>query len=235
MDYFSQDSGRRKIQDVTAINSFLTKMYGFMLIAVLVSAVSSYLTMTVFRSAIMNMPQAMFWVIIFLPFALCLGISFKAAKNPTLGFTLLMFLSVVYGVEFSIIASYYTGTTITSAFLSAAGVFAAMALFGTFTKKDLSSWGSYLRAAMIGFIVATLVNIFFVKSGAGAYIFSYIGVLIFTGWTAYDANSAKRIFIEYGNQVSDSGLAIMGALNMYLDFINLFMLLLEIFGVNDRR
>lgn len=88
---------------------------------------------------------------------------------------------------------------------------------------------------MIGFIVATLVNVFFVKSGAGAYIFSYIGVLIFTGWTAYDANSAKRIFIEYGDQVSDSGLAIMGALNMYLDFINLFMLLLEIFGVNDRR
>lgn len=235
MDYFSQESGRRKIQDITAVNSFLTKMYSYMLIAVIVSAITSYLTMTVFRSVILNMPQAMFWVIVLLPLALCLGINFKAAKNPTLGFTLLMILSAVYGIEFSIIAGYYTGTTITSAFLAAAAVFASMSLFGTFTKKDLSSWGAYLGAATIGFIVATLVNIFFIKSGAGAYIFSYIGVIIFTGWTAYDANSAKRIFIQYGDQVSDRGLAIMGALNMYLDFINLFMLFLEIFGINDRR
>lgn len=234
MDNFSQNPERRQVQDISAVNRYLTKMYGFMLVAVLVSALSAYLTMTVFRSAVMGMSNAMFWIVLIVPFFLCMGISFKAAKNPTLGFILLMILSIVYGFEFAMLAGYFTGTTIASAFVSAAAIFAAMAIFGTVTKRDLSNWGSYLGAMMIGFLVAWIVNMF-LRSAAVTYIFSFIGVLIFTAWTAYDANSAKRIYMNFGSQVSENGLAIMGALNMYLDFINIFMFLLQIFGMSNDR
>jgi hypothetical protein len=162
-------------------------------------------------------------------------ISFKAAKNPTLGIVLLLILSAVYGFEFAFIAGAFTSASIAGAFLSAAGVFAAMAVFGSVTKRDLSNWGSYLGAALIGFLVAWLVNAFFIRSGAATFIFSCIGVLIFTGLTAYDAHNAKKIFMTYGGQVSDTGLAVMGALSMYLDFINIFMFLLQIFGMGGDR
>lgn len=234
MDNYSNNPERRQVQDVSAVNRYLTKMYGFMLIAVLVSALTAYLTMTVFRAAVMGMSNTMFWILLVVPFVLCMGISFKAAKNPTLGFILLMLLSIVYGFEFAMIAGYFTGSTIASAFVSAAGIFATMAIFGTITKRDLSNWGSYLSAMTIGFLVAWIVNMF-LHSPAVTYIFSFIGVIIFTAWTAYDANSAKRIYMNYGSQVSENGLAIMGALNMYLDFINIFMFLLQIFGMSDNR
>ena len=110
-----------------------------------------------------------------------------------------------------------------------------MAVFGSVTKRDLSNWGSYLGAALIGFLVAWLVNAFFIRSGAATFIFSCIGVLIFTGLTAYDAHNAKKIFMTYGGQVSDTGLAVMGALSMYLDFITIFMFLLQIFGMGGDR
>ena len=235
MDNFSNTPGRRQVQDISAINSFLTKMYSLMILAVLVSAATAFLTTTVFASAIANMSQAVYWIIIFVPIVLCMTISFKAAKNPTLGIVLLLILSAVYGFEFAFIAGAFTSASIAGAFLSAAGVFAAMAVFGSVTKRDLSNWGSYLGAALIGFLVAWLVNAFFIRSGAATFIFSCIGVLIFTGLTAYDAHNAKKIFMTYGGQVSDTGLAVMGALSMYLDFINIFMFLLQIFGMGGDR
>ena len=143
-----------------------------------------------------------------------------------------MILSIVYGFEFALIAGFYTGAQIATAFVSAAGIFIAMAAFGTFTKRDLSNWGSYLGAALIGFFVAWIVN-FFLKNPWVTYIFSFIGVIIFTGFIAYDAHKAKQIYNEFGGEVSENGLAIMGALNLYLDFINVFIYLLEIFGFSS--
>lgn len=231
MDNFP-NSGRRQVQDVTAVNRFLSKMYGIMTIAVLVSALTAFITMTFFRSAVMHMSGVMMWIVFLVPLFLCMGISFKAAKNPTLGFILLMILSIVYGFEFALIAGFYTGAQIATAFVSAAGIFIAMAAFGTFTKRDLSNWGSYLGAALIGFFVAWIVN-FFLKNPWVTYIFSFIGVIIFTGFIAYDAHKAKQIYNEFGDEVSENGLAIMGALNLYLDFINVFIYLLEIFGFSS--
>ncbi|MCT6847494.1 MAG: Bax inhibitor-1 family protein, partial [Lactobacillus helsingborgensis] len=108
-------------------------------------------------------------------------------------------------------------------------VFIAMALFGTFTKRDLSNWNAYLSAALLGFVVALIVNMF-LRNPAVNYVFSFIGVILFTGLVASDANKMKAIYINYGNQVSTNGLAVLGALQLYLDFINIFMFLLEIFG-----
>lgn len=223
------DSDRRQIHTISETNSFLTKMYALMGGAVLVSALMAYLTMTVFRSAVMNMPVSIMWLILLVPFGLSMGISFRADRSPVASLVMLGILAAIYGFEFALIAGFYTGTQITTAFISSSAVFIAMALFGTFTKRDLSNWNSYLSAALLGFLVAWIVNMF-MNNPTITYVFSFIGVIIFTGLVASDANKMKVIYNNYGDQVSTNGLAVLGALQLYLDFVNIFMFLLEIFG-----
>ena len=226
---------RRQVHDVSEVNGFLSKMYGYMGLAVLVSAIAAFLTMTVFRAAVMQMPTALMWIILIIPFGLSIGISFKATRNPTAGFVMLMILAIIYGFEFALLAGFYTGAQIGTAFLSSAAVFGSMAIFGTFTKKDLNNVGSYMGAALIGLLVAMLVNMF-LRNSVATFVFSIIGVVIFTGLTAYDAQKMKSIYNNYGSQVSTNGLAVLGALQLYLDFINIFLFLLQIFGMgNDRN
>ena len=233
MDNFSSPE-RRQVHDVSEVNGFLSKMYGYMGLAVLVSAIAAFLTMTVFRSAVMQMPTALMWVILFVPIGLSLGISFKATRNPVAGFIMLMILAVIYGFEFALLAGYYTQAQIGTAFLSSAAVFGTMAIFGTFTKKNLNNLGSYMRAALIGLFVAMIVNMF-LRNSVATFIFSIIGVVIFTGLTAYDAQKMRNIYNSYGDQVSTNGLAVLGALQLYLDFINIFLFLLQIFGMGNDR
>ena len=133
-----------------------------------------------------------------------------------------MITAIVYGVTFAFIAGIYTGQDIASAFVASATVFVVMAILGTATKKDLSRWGSYASAALIGLIVAMLINMF-LKSSAANYIFSFIAVIIFTILTAWDAQRMKNIYLQFGGEVSTNVLAVMGALQLYLDFVNLFL------------
>jgi hypothetical protein len=226
---------RRQVHDVSEVNGFLSKMYGYMGLSVLVSAITAFLTMTVFRAAVMQMPTALMWIILIVPLGLSMGISFRATRNPVAGFVMLMILAVIYGFEFALLAGFYTGTQISTAFLSSAAVFGAMAIFGTFTKRDLNNLGSYMGAALIGLLVAMIVNIF-LRNSVASFVFSIIGVIIFTGLTAYDAQKMKSIYNNYGSQVPTNGLAVLGALQLYLDFINIFLFLLQIFGMgNDRN
>lgn len=226
---------RRQVHDVSEVNGFLSKMYGYMGLAVLVSAITAFLTMTVFRAAVMQMPTALMWIILIVPFGLSMGISFRATRNPVAGFVMLMILAVIYGFEFALLAGFYTGAQISTAFLSSAAVFGAMAIFGTFTKRDLNNLGSYMGAALIGLLVAMIVNIF-LRNSVASFVFSIIGVIIFTGLTTYDAQKMKSIYNNYGSQVPTNGLAVLGALQLYLDFINIFLFLLQIFGMgNDRN
>lgn len=226
---------RRQVHDVSEVNGFLSKMYGYMGLAVLVSAITAFLTMTVFRAAVMQMPSTLMWIILIVPLGLSMGISFRATRNPVAGFVMLMILAVIYGFEFALLAGFYTGAQISTAFLSSATVFGAMAIFGTFTKRDLNNLGSYMGAALIGLLVAMIVNIF-LRNSVASFVFSIIGVIIFTGLTAYDAQKMKSIYNNYGSQVPTNGLAVLGALQLYLDFINIFLFLLQIFGMgNDRN
>ena len=230
MNNFSQEPGRRVVTDAAGLNSFLTRMYGNMTLAVLVSAFSAYLTMGVFRSAVFGFFSAhpgMVWVILLLPIALSMGVSFSA-------FVMLMLTAIIYGVEFAIIAGVYSGASIASAFVSSAAVFVTMALYGTITKRDLSKFGAHAMAALIALMIAYLINMF-LQSPAIAYIFSFIAVIIFTVLTAWDAQKMKQIYINYGGEVSTNGLAVLGALQLYLDFVNLFISLLQIFGMSDRN
>lgn len=236
MDNFPNDSGRRVVADQAGLNSFLTKMYGNMTLAVLVSALSAYLTMNVFVTQVLGyfqQHQGMVWLILLLPIALSMGISFSATRNPVGGFIMLMLVAIIYGVEFALIAGAFTAANITAAFISSAAVFATMALYGTVTKRDLSKFGAHAMAALVALIIASIINIF-LKSSAITYIFSYIAVIIFVVLTAWDAQKMKQIYLNYSNENSVMGLAIVGALQLYLDFVNLFISFLQIFGMSDR-
>lgn len=236
MDNFPNDSGRRVVADQAGLNSFLTKMYGNMTLAVLVSALSAYLTMNVFATQVLGyfqQHQGMVWLILLLPIALSMGISFSATRNPVGGFIMLMLVAIIYGVEFALIAGTFTAANITAAFISSAAVFATMALYGTVTKRDLSKFGAHAMAALVALIIASIINIF-LKSSAITYIFSYIAVIIFVVLTAWDAQKMKQIYLNYSNENSVMGLAIVGALQLYLDFVNLFISFLQIFGMSDR-
>ena len=236
MDNFPNDSGRRVVADQAGLNSFLTKMYGNMTLAVLVSALSAYLTMNVFATQVLGyfqQHQGMVWLILLLPIALSMGISFSATRNPVGGFIMLMLVAIIYGVEFALIAGAFTAANITAAFISSAAVFATMALYGTVTKRDLSKFGAHAMAALVALIIASIINIF-LKSPVITYIFSYIAVIIFVVLTAWDAQKMKQIYLNYSNENSVMGLAIVGALQLYLDFVNLFISFLQIFGMSDR-
>ena len=146
---------------------------------------------------------------------------------------LFMLYAGLTGLTFSFIFLAYTTSSITSAFLVTAGTFAAMSFYGYTTKKDLTSWGSFLFMGLIGIIIASLVNLF-LQNEAMHWIITYAGVLIFVGLTAYDTQKIKNMNI-LGNEGTDEDTkeAVIGALTLYLDFINLFLMLLRIMG--DRR
>lgn len=160
---------------------------------------------------------------------------YMSARIHSLSFTsatlLFIFYSVLNGVTLSVIFLIYTLSSIASTFFIAAGTFGVMCLFGYLTKKDLSSVGNLCFMALIGLIIATFVNIFW-QNETLYWIVSYAGVLIFVGLTAYDTQKIKRMLLSEGTEVNDTTrkIALMGALSLYLDFINLFLYLLRVLG-----
>lgn len=141
--------------------------------------------------------------------------------------------SVLNGIVLSFIFLAYTMETISTTFLVTAGTFGAMTVVGYTVKRDLSAAGRILYMALIGLIIATVVNLF-VASSALSWALTYLGVAIFIGLTAYDTQKIKYMLLEHGNEMNDSTmkLALLGSLTLYLDFINLFLYLLRIFGGN---
>ena len=161
---------------------------------------------------------------------------FLSAKLHSMSFTTAQTTFWIYaglmGVSMATIFMAFTGQSIARVFFISAGTFAAMSLYGYTTKKDLSKFGSFLIMGLIGIIVASLVNIFF-QSSALHFAISVIGVLVFVGLTAYDTQNIKNEYDEFHDEETTGKLAISAALRLYLDFINLFIMLLHLFG--DRR
>ena len=163
---------------------------------------------------------------------------YLSARVDRLSFTTATLLFIVYsilnGATLSILFLIYTASSIASVFFITAGTFAVMAVIGYFTKRDLTRLGSLCLMGVIGLIIASVVNLFFLNDTASL-IISYIGVLIFVGLTAYDSQKIKRLLSGEDIEVNETTqkIALMGALTLYLDFINLFIYLLRIFG--DRK
>jgi len=171
-------------------------------------------------------------LLMFAPFAFILVMSFGMNKLsfPVLAVLFVAF-AVCFGASLSIIMLVYTAGSILGVFVTASVIFATMAIAGYTTRQDLTSFGSLLIMALWGVIIASLVNRFFLQSDQLGYIISYIGVAVFVGLTAYDVQKLKRIGAgtEYG-EADMQKMALMGALTLYLDFVNLFLMLLRIFG-----
>jgi FtsH-binding integral membrane protein len=174
------------------------------------------------------------YVVMFAPlaFVLVMSFGFNRISYPVLLFLFLLY-SAVMGMSLSFIFLAYTSGSIFSTFIAASAMFGIMSVVGYTTKTDLTNFGSIMMMALVGIVIASLINMF-MHSGTMDYIISFVGVLVFTGLTAYDVQKLKNIGagVEFGT-ASTSKLVIMGALNLYMDFINLFIMLLRLFG--DRK
>lgn len=224
------------IQSVnTAYRTLMGKVYLWMTLALAVTGLTSLyvasspgLVQSIFAS------RGTFWLLVIAELALVFILSARIMKMSfsTAGIMFALY-SVLNGVTMSFIFIAYTSTSIATAFFVTAGMFAAMSFIGFVTKKDLSSFGSFFTMALIGLIIASVVNIF-LNNSVMYWIITYVGVLLFVGLTAYDTQKIKQMLIEYGDEVNDSTqkLALIGSLSLYLDFINLFLYILRLFGNN---
>ena len=183
------------------------------------------------------------WVIMLAPLGFVLAMSFGRNKFSTAGLQAMFWgFAVAMGLSLSAIFLQYTGASIAATFFATAGAFAGLSLFGYTTKKDISGWGSFLIMGVIGLIIASVINIF-MQSPIFDLAISFLGVLIFAGLTAYDTQRLKREYVEIKNaSMTNPAIAlaypmgkmvVMGALSLYLDFINMFLFLLRFMGSRD--
>ena len=229
---FNLSSRERELSMSAAFPVLMRKVYVWMTLALALTGFTAYGVATspgIITALYSN--SVLLWGLVIAEFAIVFGVSADINRLSLTTATLLFVLySVSNGALFSSIFLVYTMSSIASVFFITAGTFGVMALVGYTTKKDLSSMGKILFMALIGIIIATIVNIFLKSSGLEM-IVSYLGVLIFVGLTAYDTQKIKNMLL----MAPDAGeaaqkMALLGALTLYLDFINLFIYLLRIFG-----
>ncbi|HEM6116088.1 Bax inhibitor-1/YccA family protein [Streptococcus pluranimalium] len=216
------------------LSAFFTKIYSLVGIGIGLSAFVSWLMLYPFQANLITIMTQYSWVYLgafFVELALVFMASNAARKNTPAALPLFLTYSALNGFTLSFIIVQYVQTTVLQAFVSSALVFFIMAAIGATIKKDLSGMAKALMAALIGIIIASVVNIF-IGSGTMSFIISIASVLIFSGLIAYDNQMIKRVYQQTGGNVQN-GWAISMALSLYLDFINLFLSLLRIFGRND--
>lgn len=223
------------------LRSYMLKVYNYMAAGLGitgVAAVGTYLAavdtssgaqqLTSFGQLLFASP--LMWVLVLAPVALVFFLSFRInSMSVSAAQTTFWIYAALVGVSFASLGLVYTHGSIARVFLITAGTFGAMSLYGYTTKRDLTGMGSFLFMGLIGIIIASLVNIF-LASSAMAWVISILGVVIFTGLTAYDTQKIKDMYFEADDVAVMGRKAIMGALTLYLDFINLFLSLLRLFG-----
>ncbi|SFV74652.1 FIG005935: membrane protein [hydrothermal vent metagenome] len=214
-------------------NVLMNSVYEWMMVGLLISGLSAF--MVTHSSFLLHLlfgnPYAI-WVLFFIEIGLVIAISSGINKmDISTARVLFILFSIVDGMTLASIFLIYTETSIATTFFMAAMTFGVMSLYGYFTDNDLSSWGGILFAGLIGIIIALVVN-FFLQSPAFEWWISVIGVIIFVGLTAYDTQKIKQMGEMMANDDAQSlsRVAIVGALALYLDFINLFIMMLEFFG-----
>lgn len=231
--YSSLDVGSRS--EVQA--GFMTRVYQWMSIGILLTAgVSTYIGTNEQLAMSIASNRGLFWVLIIAQFAVVLGLSAMINKmSATLALGLFMLYSALTGVTFSTIFLIYTQASIQSAFFTTACGFAGLSAFGLITKKDLGPVGTFCSMGLFGLIGYSLLALFFpsMMGGTAGLVFSLVGLLIFAGLTAYDTQKIKLMGQHAYSEEERSKLTVIGALTLYLDFINLFLIILRFTG--DRR
>jgi FtsH-binding integral membrane protein len=212
------------------VGAFLSKVYGWMFIGLLVTAVVAFVISSspaLIETLIVN--RGLIWVILIAQLGLVFYLSARVNKiAPATAAGLFLLYSALVGVTSSVILLVYTAASVFSAFIVTAGMFGAMAVFGTITKRSLAGLGQFMFMGLIGLILAMIVGLFW-QNDALQFVISVVGVLIFTGLTAYDAQRLKQMAVALPDG-SVGSYAVVGALSLYLDFINLFFMLLRLMG-----
>ena len=212
------------------LRSYMLRVYNYMASGLALTGLVAYMVASTpfLMNAIFGTP--LMWVVMLAPLGM---VMFLGAKIRTMSVgaaqTTFWVFAILMGMSLATIFVVYTQTSIARVFFITSGVFGAMSLYGYTTKRDLTGWGSFLFMGLIGVIIASVVNIF-LASSALMFAISVIGVLVFVGLTAYDTQNIKNMYSESDSSAVSSKKAIMGALRLYLDFINLFIMLLHLFG-----
>jgi len=212
------------------VATFLTKVYAWMFAGLLITAITAFAvstSQTLLETLILN--RIIFWGLLFAQLGVVFYLSARVnSMAPRTAAALFILYSALVGVTSSVILLIYTGSSIASTFVITAGMFGATAVFGTVTKRSLAGLGHFMFMGLIGLILAMIVG-FFWQSDALQFVISVVGVLVFTGLTAWDAQRLKQMAVALPDGRTGS-YAVVGALSLYLDFINLFFFLLRLSG-----
>jgi len=221
------------------LRAYMSKIYGTMSVGLLVTALVAWAVGTndallaILRDPMTLRPNILGWIVMFAPLIMVFTMGAMINRLSAAGAQLFFYtFAAVMGLSISWIFAVFTGISIAQTFLVTAISFAGLSLWGYTTKKDISAWGSFLIMGVIGLIVASIINIF-LGSPAIHFAISVLGVLIFAGLTAYDTQKLKVMYlqhVQHGDREWIGKAAIMGALNLYLDFVNMFMFLLQFLG-----
>jgi len=249
MNDFSRPYGSTPTMDMSkdaGLRAFMLGIYNTMIIGLVVTGAVAYFAANAFfvgvgtpgfgvtelGAQIFNSPMR--WVVMLAPLAMVFVISGGINKfSPGMATVLFYVFAALMGVSISSIFAIYASGSIFSVFMVTAASFAGLSLYGYTTKKDLSGFGSFLIMGLFGIIIASVVNLF-LQSDAIMFAVSVLGVLIFAGLTAWDTQRLKVSYYEYGgDEVAAKRMSIMGALSLYLNFINMFLFLLRLFGSRD--
>jgi uncharacterized protein len=236
----SYDSGDRwtartavpQVDVDVGLRQYMLRVYNYMAGGLALTGMVAYLSQGIYQQYIIGTP--LYWVVLLAPLGLVMVLSFGIQRMslPAAQLTFWAY-SALMGLWFAGIFLLFTTESIARVFFITAGTFAAMSIYGYTTRTDLSRFGSFLMMGLIGIILAGLVNIF-IGSSALQFAISVIGIIVFVGLTAYDTQRIKEMYLESDGAVVAGKKAIMGALALYLDFINLFLLLLQFMGVQRR-
>ena len=221
-------------EQVERISAFLRSVYGWMCLGLVITALTAGFVASspaLVGAVIAN--RVVFWGLVIAQLGIVLVISGRIQKlAASTASALFVAYSALTGVTMSVILLAFTGESIASTFLVTAGMFGAMAAYGTLTQRSLAGWGQFLFMGLIGVVLASLVGIFWQNDGF-QFVTAFIGVIVFTGLAAYDAQRMKAMALATpSGQVGSY--AILGALTLYLDFINMFLFLLQLFGSRRR-
>lgn len=229
--YMSQTQARTGAAQIDeGLRSYMLGVYNYMTVAMLITGVVAYLTSQspALLQTIYGTP--LHWVVMLAPLGFVMFLSFRVNKMSASAAQITFWVfSAVMGLSLAYIFIAYTPASITKVFFITAGAFAGLSLVGYTTKKDLSGFGSFLFMGLIGIIIAMLVNLF-LASAALDWVISVLGVLIFAGLTAYDTQQIKNMYYAADSGEVATKKSIMGALRLYLDFLNMFLFLLQLFG-----
>jgi FtsH-binding integral membrane protein len=212
------------------ISSFLRVVYGWMCAGLAITATVAYVVASspaILTTIAQN--RAVFWVLLIAQLGIVLVMSARVDKlSPAAAAGLFIAYSGLTGVTMAFVLLAYTGASVASTFVVTAGMFGSLALFGTFTSRSLAGWGQFLFMGLIGVVLASIVGIFW-QSDALQFVIAFCGVIVFTGLTAYDAQRLRNMAVSLPDgRVGAYG--VVGALALYLDFVNLFLMLLRLFG-----